>query len=384
MGVPERTEVVVIGGGVIGTSIAYHLAASGAAVTLLERRAIAAGASGASAGGVRQQGRDLREMPLAIRSIAKWATLEDELQFDLHYRRQGHLTLIEHPAQLPALAASVAEQRAAGLALALVTGDELRALAPAVSRHVYGGSYTANDGHANPMLTAMGFAEAAKRRGAVVRTGVGVTGLAVAGGRVTGVATDAGPVAADVTVLAAGAWSDGLARTAGLALPIEPIGLQMIVTAPGPHCLDQVVGCVGRPLSLKQLPSGGFLIGGGWPGDVLLDRDIALPRAESIAGSAAAASDIVPAAGEVGIERVWVGIEARAADDVPILGPVPGLDGLVVAAGFSGHGFALSPIVGQLVAELIVEGAPSTPLDALHLDRFAGAAPAVHRPPTAG
>ncbi|HEX5501719.1 MAG TPA: FAD-binding oxidoreductase [Thermomicrobiales bacterium] len=384
MSIPQRTEVVVIGGGVIGTSIAYHLAAAGAAVTLLERRAIAAGASGASAGGVRQQGRDLREMPLAIRSIAKWATLEDELECDLDYRRQGHLTLIERAGQLPALAASVAEQRAAGLALDLVTGDDLRALAPAVSSHVYGGSYTAADGHANPMLTALGFAEAAKRRGAVVRTGVGVTGLAVAGGRVTGVETNAGPLAADVTVLAAGAWSAGLARAVGLALPLEPMGLQMLVTAPAPHCLDQVVGCVGRPLSLKQLPSGGFLIGGGWPGDVLLDRDVALPRAESVAGSAAVARDIVPRAGAVALERAWVGIEARAADDVPILGPVDGLAGLVVAAGFSGHGFALSPIVGQLIAELIVEGAPSIPLDALHLDRFAGATPAAPRPPTAG
>ena len=370
---PERAEVVVIGGGVIGTSIAYHLARAGVAVTLLEWRSAAAGASGASAGGVRQQGRDPRELPLAIAATAKWATLEEELEFDLDYRRQGHLTLIEREEQLPALAASVAAQRAGGLDLELVLGDELRALAPAVAPHVYGGSYSRDDGHANPMLTALGFAAAARRRGAVVRAGTAATGLAVTGGRVMGVRTAAGPVAADVTVLAAGAWSAALARTAGLELPLEPVGLQMMVTAPGPHCLDPVLGCVGRRLSLKQLPSGGFLIGGGWPGDVLLERGLGLPRAASVAGSALDSAAIVPRAGAVGLERVWVGIEALAADEVPILGPVDGLDGLVVAAGFSGHGFALPPMVGQVIAELIVEGAPSIPLDALHLARFSNA-----------
>ena len=369
----ERTEVVVIGGGVIGTAIAYHLARAGVGVALLEWRSIAAGASGASAGGVRQQGRDPRELPLALGAAARWATLEEELGFDLDYRRQGHLTLVEREEDLPALTASVETQRAGGLALALVAGDDLRALAPAVSPHVRAGSYSHDDGHANPMLTAMAFAAAARRHGGVVHTGVRATALAVTGGRVAGVETDSGPVAADVTVLAAGAWSERLARTAGLELPLETMGLQMMVTGPGPHCLDQVLGCVGRRLSLKQLPSGGFLIGGGWPGDVLLDRGLGLPRAGSIAGSAGDAGAIVPRAGTVALERVWVGIEARAADDVPILGPVAGLDGLVLATGFSGHGFQLSPMIGQTIAELIVEGVPSIPLDALHLARFSNA-----------
>ncbi len=106
---------------------------------------------------------------------------------------------------------------------------------------------------------------------------------------------------------------------------------------------------------------------------MLLDRGLGLPRAGSIAGSAGDAGAIVPRVGEVALERVWGGIEARAADDVPILGPVAGLDGLVLATGFSGHGFQLSPMIGQTIAELIVEGAPSIPLDALHLARFSNA-----------
>lgn len=377
-------EVVVVGGGVIGSSIAYHLAKAGVKTLLLEKRDIAVAASGASAGGVRQQGRDPRELPFAILACARWATLEEELAADVHYRRKGHLSLIEHEGDRPALIAAIERQRAAGLNIVLVEGDELRALAPAVSPHLLAGSYTPDDGHANPGLTTRAFAAAAARAGAEIRTGVNVRGLAVAGGRVTGVLTDDGPIAADVTILAAGAWSKTLAATAEIDLPIAPMGLQMLLTEPAAPCLDQVVGCVGRRLSFKQLPAGNFLIGGGWPGDWSLDQSRGTPLAPSIWGSALTASAIIPAAGTVGLAEAWVGIEARAADDVPILGPVQGLDGLVLATGFSGHGFQLSPAIGQVIAELLVEGSPSISLADLALERFVGMDPARLNAPFAG
>src|SRR6478735_2844177 len=121
-------EVVVIGGGVEGCSIAYHLAKRGAKVTLLERWEIASAASGASAGGVRHQGRDRREFPLAFRAIERWRKLETELGADVSYRRDGHLTTIEHDADLSDLRTSIASQAAAGLDIRLVQGEELRAI----------------------------------------------------------------------------------------------------------------------------------------------------------------------------------------------------------------------------------------------------------------
>lgn len=377
-------EVIVVGGGVIGSSIAYHLARAGVRTVLLEKRTIAAAASGASAGGVRQQGRDPRELPLAIRACERWATLEEELAADIHYRRGGHLSLIEREEDRPNLLAAIERQRAAGLNIALVEGVELRELAPAVSPHLLAGSYTPDDGHADPALTTRAFAAAAARAGAEIRIGITVHGLAVEGGRVVGVLTDDGPLGADLTILAAGAWSKTLAAGAGVDLPLAPMGLQMLLTAPSPPCLDQVVGCVGRQISFKQLPAGNFLIGGGWPGDWSLDDSRGTPRVASVWGSALTAAAIVPISSTVGLADAWVGIEARAADDVPILGPVRGLDGLVVAAGFSGHGFQLSPAIGQVIAELIVEGAPSIPLDALNLDRFDGVDPEEQVAPFAG
>jgi sarcosine oxidase subunit beta len=367
----SRAEVVVVGGGVIGSSIAWHLAARGAAVTLLEQGALAAGASGASTGGVRQQGRDLRELPIAIRAIARWAELETELDADLHYRREGHLTAIEDPADLPAVEASVAAQREVGLDLRIVTGADLRELAPGLAETVIAGTYSANDGHANPILTTHAFARAAAREGATIRTGTAVTGIAVAGGRVTGVGTTAGPIGCDHLVLAAGLWSPLLAGPLGIDLPISAFAPQMIATGPMPMALREVLGARSRRLSLKQVPSGNYVIGGGWPGDVDLPAGVATPRLESVLGSVRDAAAVWPALAEATMERVWGGVEALAADEVPILGPLPGIDGLTVAAGFSGHGFALSPAIGELIAGQVLDGTPALPLDALGFDRFA-------------
>jgi len=241
----------VIGGGVIGCSIAWHLAMKGAGVTLLEQGALASGASGASAGGVRQQGRDLRELPIAIRAIARWEQLEKELDADLHYRREGHLTVIEHEDDMPAVEAGVAAQREVGLALDIVTGADLRELAPGLAETVIAGTYSPNDGHANPILTTQAFARAAAREGATIRTGVAVTGIDVSGGRVTGVMTDAGPVRCDHLVVAAGPWSPLLAGPLGIDLPITGFAPQMIATDPMPMQLRQVLGARSRLLSLK-------------------------------------------------------------------------------------------------------------------------------------
>ncbi len=368
----QGTEVIVVGGGVIGSSIAYHLARAGVRTLLLEGRTVAAAASGASAGGTRQQGRDPRELALAMQASARWATLEDELAADIDYRRKGHLTVIEREEDRAGLVEAIARQRAAGLNIRLVEGDALRDIAPALAPHILAGSYTPDDGHANPGLTARAFAAAAARAGATVREGVTVHGLMIEGGKVVGVLTDEGRIGADLTILAAGAWSKALAATAGVALPLAPMGLQMILTEAVAPCLDPVVGCVGRRLSFKQLPAGNFLIGGGWPGDWDLAHPRGVTRDAGIWGSAQTAAAIVPIAGTVGLQDAWVGIEARSADDVPILGPVREIEGLVIAAGFSGHGFQLSPAIGQVIAELVVEGRPSIPIEALALDRFAG------------
>lgn len=365
-------EVAIIGGGVIGTSIAWHLARRGVDVTLIEQRGIASAASGSSAGGVRQQGRDLREMPLAIASIARWENLSAELEADIQYLRHGHVQVTERESDLGPMRDAIERQRAPGLDIRLIEGDDLREAVPGITPHALAGTYTSNDGHANPILTTHVFASAAARHGARMLTNTRVTGIEQAGGRITGLETTEGPVPCDWLVMAAGAWSASLTAALGIDLPITPIGLQMMVTAPMPPKLMHVIGALNRHLSLKQIPTGNYVIGGGWPGDPDLETNLATPRLESILGSIVDSSAIFPDLRDARLERVWVGIEGETVDRVPILGPLPGLENITVATGFSGHGFALSPIIGQVLSELIIDGKPSIPIDELAFARFAG------------
>jgi sarcosine oxidase subunit beta len=364
-------EIVIIGGGVMGTSIAYHLAKRGARVTLIERDQLAAQASGASAGGVRQNGRDPREMPLAIAAIKRWHTLEDELEADVEFRMGGQMLVTENRDDIPTIHQFIADQRALGLTLEYVEDPYLHELSPGLTPNVTAGLYTADDGQASAPLTTKAFGAAAERAGAKLLTGTTVTKIVHTGGKVTGLETTDGPISCDWLVLAAGAWSPELALQIDLELPIKTMALQMLATAPAPHMLDQTVGAIGRYLSLKQVPSGSFVIGGGWPGDADLQTRVGTTRLDSIRGSIEHATAIFPALKALPLQRFWIGIEALAYDEVPIMGAIPGLANATLATAFSGHGFALSPIIGQLLSELIVDGSPSISLDAFAADRFA-------------
>jgi sarcosine oxidase subunit beta len=368
-------EIAIIGGGVIGCSIAYHLARRGAKVVLIERDRLAAQASGASAGGVRQNGRDPREMPLAIASIARWHSLEDELEADVEFRMGGQLVVTEDPSLIPQLEQMVADQQALGLDIRYVDEPALRDLAPGLAPSITAGIHTDDDGQASAPMTTRAFGAAAERFSARILTSVTVTAINKAGGRVTGLETTSGPIACDWLVLAAGAWSPGLAAQLDLKLPIQTMALQMMATGPTEPMLRQTVGALNRRLSLKQVPNGSFVIGGGWPGDADLAAGIGTTRMESIQGSIEHSSAVFPALAKLPLARSWIGIEAQTIDEVPILGPIPGFANATIATGFSGHGFALSPIVGQLLSEQIIDGAPSISIDAFDFSRFAALDP---------
>lgn len=362
--------IVIIGGGVVGTSIAWHLARRGAQVTLVERDQLAAQASGASAGGVRQVNRDPREMPLAIAAIKRWHTLEDELEADCEFRMGGQLMVAEHEDGIPELHRRVEAQRALGLDLQFLDAAGVRDVAPALAPGIVAGIYTADDGQASAPRTTRAFGAAAEREGAVLRLGTTVTGIEFTGGAISGINTDQGPIACDHLVLAAGAWTPDLASQLGIRLPFVTMGLQMMAAGPADPMLAPTVGALGRKLSLKQVPNGEFVIGGGWPGDVDLDLRVGTNRMASVAGSIEHSSAILPSLCNLPLIRTWIGLEALCIDEVPVMGPVPGFDNLTIAAGFSGHGFAISPTTGQLIAELLLDGAPSISLDAFSISRF--------------
>jgi sarcosine oxidase, subunit beta len=204
------------------------------------------------------------------------------------------------------------------------------------------------------MATVRAFAEAARRLGASVEEGARARGLVVERGRVAAVERDDGRrLACDAAIVAAGAWTAALLAPVGVRLPIETRPLQMLLTAPAPAALGPVLGAFDHKLSLKQLDDGAYLIGGGWPARV---TDHAANRYElldeSVQASLATASAVYSPLAGLALARGWAGLEAFTPDDLPMIGPIPGIDGLVIAAGFSGHGFALSPMIGDVLARL--------------------------------
>jgi sarcosine oxidase subunit beta len=358
--------VLIVGGGLMGLSAAWHLrrADPTVAVQVLERERVGAAASGASAAGVRAMFRDPAERPLALAALARWPHLDRELDGVTRYRRGGGLRVALDPGAWSLAAGEVTAQRADGVPVEPVEAAEVQRLAPGISARALGGVWCPIDGQAEARATVDAFAAAASRAGAVVREGVAVTALEVDGRRVVGARRADGALdAADLVIVAGGAWSASLLAPLGVAPPLEPRALQMLLTDGAPRGLEPVVGAFGRQLSLKQLADGAFLIGGGWPADVPEPRAnrVAL-REASVAASLGVAREVYPPLAARAIARSWAGIEAFGDRDLPTLGPVPGLAGLLIAVGFAGHGFALSPVVGDVLARLALGRDPLAPL----------------------
>lgn len=371
-------DILIIGGGVIGSSISYFLARQGFKVLVIERSQIAdsPSASWASAGGVRRQGRHPAEAKLASDAIQRWKTLEQELEADVGYLRGGNLLLAESDSEANFLSKFVDQQHEMGFAdVQFIDRKEILSIVPGLNERVVAGSYSRDDGQADPILTTRAFAQAAQRYGASYWTAVNASSILMHNNRIEGVQTERGEVKAAQVILAAGAWSDELATSIGLRLPIRTRALQMILsTSSLNYQLKPVISAVGRTLSLKQVANAGFLLGGGWLGDPSHNRRSYTTRSSSIQGNWTTAIELLPVVGEQRIARAWCGLEAQSIDDIPFIGQIPGLSGFTVAVGFSGHGFALSPAVGRTVAAQI-NGLPTPELDALNPARIASFTP---------
>ncbi len=368
-------SVVIVGGGLVGLSAAWHLRRADPAVrvTVLERAAVGAGASGASAAGVRAMGRDPAERALALASLARWPDLDRELEGTTGYRRGGGLRVAESAAEHAEARADAAAQRADGVPVEPVDERDAHRIAPGLSPAVVGGVYCPIDGQADALATVEAFAGGGRRLGVRVDEGAAVASVLTERGRAAGVELDDGArVPCDAAIVAAGAWTARLLASVGIRVPLTTCGLQMVLTDASPPALGPVVSRIGGRLSLKQLASGAYLIGGGWPGEI---PDEASSRGrvidESVSGSFALARRIYTPLEGRAIAQRWVGIEAFTPDELPILGPVPGVEGLLVAAGFSGHGFALAPMVGDVLARLVL-GRDTLPhlWKGLHVERL--------------
>jgi sarcosine oxidase subunit beta len=371
----ETADVIVVGGGVVGASAAYHLASAGAGrVLLLERAdALGTGATGACAGGFRHQFSSEINIRLSQASVPMITRFSEEHGLPLDLWQDGYLFLVRTEASWTEFGAAVALQRSMGVDARSLTAEEAAGLVPGVALDgVLGATYCPDDGIADPSGLTNGYATLARRAGAEIRTGVEVRSVRTHAGRVLGVDTADGAVDAPVVIDAAGPWGGLLAATAGVDLPIEPIPRNVVVTGPFPGAPERRTLVIDAQTSFYFHREGrGVLMGMGSPAEQASfdtapdDRFIAeeiLPIAVRV----------FPPLGEAGIEHTWAGLYEMTPDRHPIIGEAPTMSGLYLANGFSGHGFQHAPVVGKLLAEMIVDGRATTiDISTLGLERFA-------------
>jgi len=365
----ETADTVIVGGGVIGCATAYYLAGRGLRVVLCERRALAAEASGANAGMVGASGGlPGRTLLHTRKSIELLAQAEEELGQPIEFVRGGRFMLAHSPAQWTAVQDFAATRRREGIDVELLSGPDARRLEPLLGPSVVGAAHAPGDGHVNPFLLTHAYAAAAKRHGAEIRTGVTVTALDMSGGRVSGVRTQTGGIAAATVVLAAGAWSAELMARLGVSLPVRPGRGQMLVTDVLPPLSRRVLRA--PALGIRQDVRGHLLIGSTVE-DVGFDRGVTLP---TLARFCQVAAGIMPVLRTARILRAWSGFRPMTPDSLAIIDTVPGATGLVLATGHSRSGVSYGPVTGWLVAQLVADGKTQLPLTPFRLDRFAAPA----------
>lgn len=374
-------DLIVIGGGLIGLSVAFEARLRGMSVTLLEAQSCGRHASSASAGGVRSLNRHPAEIALARASLDAWKALAGRLGSSCGFVASGQVRVAENEDGLARLQARRDATRALGWTHErIIGGNELHDRIPALASHCVGALVVDDDGFADPHATLHSYRHACEAAGVEIQEGVPVRGVSRADTGGLAVETEAGEMRASSCVNCAGAWGDGLA---GVDVPMRIAALQMIVTAPVPAFVEPVVGCEGRKLSLKQTAAGAVVIGGAFEGRLAHGpRGVVLPG--PVADNLGNAVALFPQLRDAPVLRAWTGLEGMVVDGLPILGPSRSMAGLIHTFGFSAHGFALVPVIGPLVADLIEGREPYLPIDPFAIERFAEAGPPAREPRNPG
>ncbi len=416
----READVVIVGAGIVGCATAYFLARRGLRVAVVECARAHGEQSRKNWGFVRQQGRDPHEIPLMMEANRIWRGLEAELGADIEWVHGGNLAFAADPARMALFEQWLPVAREFGLDTRLLRPLDLAEVVPGIGGQWAGGLHTPGDGHADPAKATDAFARAAAARGAAFQLGCAVEGVATENGAVSAVVTERGEIRTPWVVCAAGAWSARLGRTLGLALPQRWVRGTVAQTTAAPAVTSCAVW--GPGVAFRQRRDGSFNIaaGGALDHDVTLDslrqirfflpnfwRNKALfrfhvgrplvrslmaalpasaarrhpltwdrgseprPNPAKVDKSLAELGRVLPSLSGLGIARTWAGYIDATPDLLPVLGEVPALRGFAFATGFSGHGFAMGPVAGRLISELIADGKTSLDISAFRFSRFA-------------
>lgn len=423
---PAACDLVIIGGGIIGVSAALFAAERGLKVVLCEKGRIAGEQSSRNWGWVRQQGRDLGELPIAMESGRLWRELDARIGGDrLGYRQTGILKASRDAAHLARSEGWLAQARAFGVDTRMISAAEMRELAPGSSVAHVGGMLTPSDGRAEPGAATTALARLAQSLGVVLRENCAVRGLDLVAGRVAGVETEAGPIRADQVILAGGSWSRLFLHRLGVRIPQLSVLASVAVTAPI-NGAPFAGGFGDGSYAFRTRADGSLLIGPGSEHDFFIGPDAfrsffdflktlrqdfrsttfrpwppkgypdgwttarrwsaespfeavrvlsPRPNAAALERARAAMARTFPALADLGISGSWAGMIDTLPDVVPVIDRVPQIPGLILATGMGGHGFGIGPGFGRVLADLALERAPGHDLVRFRFGRFSDGSP---------
>lgn len=366
----KKADIVIIGGGVVGCSIAYNLAKLGAKnIILLEKNTLASGATGRCGAGIRQQFGTKMNCILARESIKIFENLSQELEYDIELNQGGYLILAYTEKEVNQFKKNVALEQSLNIKARFITVEEAKEIVPPLNTEgILAATFCPTDGHANPFKTNFAYAEAAERLGVKIYTFTEVKEIETENHKIVAVNTDKGKVLTPIVVNAAGGYSGIIGKMVGVDIPVYSQRHQILITEPVDPLFRPMLMSFSRNFYCQQTPHGSIIMGFGDPnerkdGDIGSSWQFAQEMAQKMTA-------VLPLLKEVSMVRQWAGLYNMSPDAQPILGEHPQIEGFYMAIGFSGHGFMLAPITSKLIAELILKERTSLPIDKLDIGRF--------------
>lgn len=368
----KTADVVIIGGGVSGCSIAYNLAKKGMKnIVVIEKSFLASGSTGRCGAGIRQQFGMEMNCRLAMESIKFFETANEELQYDrdIEFKQGGYLMVATTKKEDEQFKKNIELQRRLGIDVEMMTPKEATKIVPYLNTDIMtSATFCQSDGHLNPFLTTDAYARAAKRLGVKFYLYTEVIDIKTENGKVKTVVTDKGEIETKIVVNAAGGYSKQIANMVGVDIPVYSERHQILVTEPVEPTQGPMVMSFSLNLYCQQSPHGSFIMG---RGDNTEPRDLRITSSwQFMEQMANTITHLLPPIGKLRVVRQWAGLYNITPDHHPILGTVEECEGLYLAVGFSGHGFMLAPVTGMLIAEQIMGEKNTIDVSSLDRDRF--------------
>ena len=367
----SKADVVIIGGGVNGCSLAYRLAKKGLDVVVIEKKYLTAGATGACGAGIRQQWSTRENASLAIQSVKIFEQLSKELGQDIEFRQGGYLIAVHDEKEMKQTEKNVAMQRSLGLKVSILKPEEITDVVPILDvkgMRVIGATFCPTDGHANPFKTTFAYAEAARKLGAEINTHTTVTDIKTTQKAIRAVVTDQKTIQTNIVVNAAGIYSKSIAEMVKIKLPLNPLRKEIMATERLQPLFEAMVISFKDGIYFSQQKEGQIV--GGIPISEEKTGYKTMPTFTFLQLMAQTLTRYAPILKHINLLRHWTGFYDITPDARPILGDVKEVKGFLQCNGFSGHGFMISPMVSKLLTDFIADGKTSEELENLSLERF--------------